>query len=336
MTPDRMKEIISDFTEAQGLDAPLKACACCGLRNLDSSSTTRSYREVDIADDKVQNMLKLRDETDDEGDIDGEDDPLIQFGSARTLQKHRQVMMEEPLSIPYNDDGDTKDVEAWRLCSVWPARKPEDLIEEKEKLPDYLFDEESGEPIYYHLHPEFVQEKVPGDPLKGYTATICSECEKVIESGGTPKVPYPRRSIAAGVDFGDANRIGLEPLTERERQIISKVRHYLLLIKIESNTADGKVKERGQSAVKGCGIYFDDDSAQVVSDLLSQEGLNGKVSLQFVGPDGEYDSLAKKVLGSAQQMYMVGLGSSINGSRCCEKSTGIINTMTMCYQSLMK
>jgi len=338
MTPDRMKEIISDFTEAQGLDAPLKACACCGLRNLDSSSTTRSYREVDIADYKVQNMLKLRDETDDEGDIDGEDDPeedggddnsdeslsvddrssdpmecedtpqldnnikcdpLIQFGSAKTLQKHRRAMKEKPLSIPYNDDGDTKEVETWRLCSVWPARKPEDLVEEKEKLPDYLFDEESGEPIYYHLHPEFVQEKVPGDPLKGYTATICSECEKVIESGGTTKIPYPRRSIAAGVDFGDADRIGLEPLTERERQIISKVRHYLLLIKIESNTADGKVKERGQSAVKGCGIYFDDDSAQVVSDLLSQEGLNGKVSLQFVGPDGEYDSLAKKVLGSA-------------------------------------
>ena len=184
MTPDRMKEIISDFTEAQGLDAPLKACACCGLRNLDSSSTTRSYREVDIADYKVQNMLKLRDETDDEGDIDGEDDPeedggddnsdeslsvddrssdpmecedtpqlddntkcdpLIQFGSAKTLQKHRRAMKEKPLSIPYNDDGDTKEVEAWRLCSVWPARKPEDLVEEKEKLPDYLFDEESGE-----------------------------------------------------------------------------------------------------------------------------------------------------------------------------------------------
>ena len=55
-----MKEIISDFTEAQGLDAPLKACACCGLRNLDSSSTTRSYREVDIADINVQNMCRRR------------------------------------------------------------------------------------------------------------------------------------------------------------------------------------------------------------------------------------------------------------------------------------
>lgn len=33
--------------------------------------------------------------------------------------------------------------------------------------------------------------------------------------------------------------------------------------------------------------------------MLSQESLNGDVSLQFVGPEGEYDSLAKKVLGSA-------------------------------------
>ena len=27
----------------------------------------------------------------------------------------------------------------------------------------------------------------------------------------------------SGVDFGDGNRIGLEPLTERERQMVSKV-----------------------------------------------------------------------------------------------------------------
>lgn len=158
-----------------------------------------------------------------------------------------------------------------------------------------MFDEQSLKPIYYHLHPEFVDEKiVSGEPKKRYTTTLCSECKKNIDAG-----EIPRRSIAAGVDFGDANRIGLEPLTDRERQIISKVRHYLLIIKIESNIDYNRTKEKGQSKVKGCGIYFDDDSPQVVSDLLSQEGINGDVTLQLVGPDGEYDSLAKKVFGSA-------------------------------------
>jgi len=293
MTPERMKKIISDFIEAQGLDAPLLSCACCGFRNLDATSTTRSYREVDIADDTIQRILKLRDEVDNEDRIDAEDSC-----SLHTLQRHRQLMEREPLSIPINDDGDTREVELWRLCSTWPSKKPDELEEQREYLPDYMFDKKSGGPLYYHLHPEFVQEKVPGDPSQGYTATICSECEKVIESGGTPDLPYPRRSIAAGVDFGDFTRIGLEPLTERERQIISKIRHYLLFIKIESNTKDGRVIERGQSKIKGCGIYFDDDSTQVVSDLLSKEGLNGNVSLQFVGPDGEYDALAAKVLGN--------------------------------------
>jgi len=300
MTPERMKKMILDFIDTQGLDAPLLSCACCGFRNLDITSPkhTRSYSEVDLANEKMQSMLMLRDEDDAEDRVDVEDDPTIQLGSLHTLQCHRQAMERAPLCIPCNDDGDTKEVEAWKLNSVWPAKKPEELVEDRDNLPDYMFDEESGEPLYYHLHPEFVQEKVPGDPIQGYTATICSECEKVIESGGSPELPYPRRSIAAGVDFGDANRIGLEPLTERERQIISKIRHYLLFIKIESNTADGRVIERGQSKVKGCGIYFDDDSTQVVSDLLSQEGLNGNVSLQFVGPDGEYDALAAKVLGN--------------------------------------
>ena len=126
------------------------------------------------------------------------------------------------------------------------------------------------------------------------TKTICSNCKACLDD---KKTPY--QSLAAGIDFGDPYRIGLEPLTERERQMLSKIRHFLYIIKIESNTADGRVKERGQSALKGCGIYFNDDSVRVVSDLLSQESINGDVYLNFVGPEGEYDALAAKVIGSA-------------------------------------
>ena len=316
LTAERKSELMSKFYKAQGIglpwgetqcftaesiDAPLVSCACCGNRNMDTTESRRSYKEVDLSN---CTLLKLKDgddniETGTDGEVDGEgNDDEVQLGFGWTLQHHRLAMKMKPLSIPCNEHGDTKEVETWRLKSVWPAKKPEELVADKDNLPDYMFDNQ-GNPEYYHLHPEFVHEKVPGDPLQGYTATICSDCEKVIESGGTPELPYPRRSVAAGVDFGDANRIGLEPLTERERQMISKNRHYLLVIKIESNTADGRVRERGQSAVKGCGIYFNHDSPHVVSDLLSQESLNGDVTLQFVGPEGEYDALAAKVMGSA-------------------------------------
>ena len=74
MTPERMKKMISDFIDTQGLDAPLLSCACCGFRNLDATSTTRSYSEVDLANEKIQSMLKLRDEDDAEDRVDVEDD----------------------------------------------------------------------------------------------------------------------------------------------------------------------------------------------------------------------------------------------------------------------
>ena len=316
MTPERTKKLSQKSLETQGrgvpwgkqhftreddnapetIDAPLLTCACCGIRNMDDVDFTRSYREVDLADTKVRNVLRLRPRR---GDTTNDDEVEAGDGrprSDRTQQGHISLMEREPLSIPYNDSGDTKKVELWRLLSAWPAKKPTDLAREREELqlPNWMFDDQSGDPIYFHLHPEFVQEKTFGTPSDGYTATICSLCEKSIN-----EEEIPRQSIAAGVDFGDANRIGLGHLTERERQIISKIRHYLLVIKIESNTTGGRINERGQSAVKGCGIYFDDDSPQVVSNLLSQESINGNVLLQFVGPDGEYDALAAKVLGSA-------------------------------------
>jgi len=291
-----------------------------GLRGEAFSSTRRTYQEVEV-DQELINKLQLREGDE---DIEIEEDPVesndveeIDHGedsngdrgiesndnqdkckltgprSRRTQGYHRRLMEREPLCIPCNDNGDTKEVELWRLRSVWPAKKPEELEEEKDNLPEYMFDKE-GNPVYLHLHPEFVREEiVPGEKNR-YYATICSYCKKSLDG---KKSPW--RSIVSGVDFGDGNRIGLEPLTERERQMVSKVRHFLLVVKIESNTADGRVIERGQSAVKGCGIYFNHDSPRVVSDLLSEDSMNGDVSLQFVGPEGEYDALVKKVMGSS-------------------------------------
>jgi len=291
-----------------------------GLRGEAFSSTRRTYQEVEV-DQELINKLRLREGDE---DIEIEEDPVesndveeIDHGedsngdrgiesndnqdkckltgprSRRTQGYHRRLMEREPLCIPCNDNGDTKEVELWRLRSVWPAKKPEELEEEKDNLPEYMFDKE-GNPVYLHLHPEFVREEiVPGEKNR-YYATICSYCKKSLDG---KKSPW--RSIVSGVDFGDGNRIGLEPLTERERQMVSKVRHFLLVVKIESNTADGRVIERGQSAVKGCGIYFNHDSPRVVSDLLSEDSMNGDVSLQFVGPEGEYDALVKKVMGSS-------------------------------------
>jgi len=266
ITPERQQELMLKYCRSQGIGvswgadekdrdpAQLLTCACCGIRGMNNESNTRSYCKVDLGDDKVQAVLKLPDAVNEEGS-DGESSANFVV----TRQDHIEAIEKEPITIPINNDGDTKVVETWRLYSKFPAMKSDEL-EQREYLPDYMFDKDD-KPIYYHLHPEFVDEElVSGERKKRYTTTLCSDCKKSIDADN-----IPRRSIAAGVDFGDANRIGLEPLTDRERRIISKVRHYLLVIKVESNIDYNRTKEKGQSAVKGCGIYFDDDSPQVVS-----------------------------------------------------------------------
>ena len=175
LTPEQKSEIMSKFHKAQGrglawgekqcftaendnapetIDAPLLTCACCGFRNENKSELRRTYNEVDLSNETVHSMLKLREDVDDIEASDDED-MIDNQQRIRTIQKrrsrktqalHRQLMEVEPLSIPYNDNGDTREVELWRLCSVWPAKKPEELVEDKDKLPDYMFDE-SDNPI---------------------------------------------------------------------------------------------------------------------------------------------------------------------------------------------
>jgi hypothetical protein len=79
--------------------------------------------------------------------------------------------------------------------------------------------------------------------------------------------------------------------------MISPVRHYQNAVKIESNT--GRQRELSHSALRGHSILFDHDSPRVIKDLLSAENINDSIDIHFVGPDGQYDHLAKKALGSA-------------------------------------
>jgi len=208
----------------------------------------------------------------------------------------------DPLILPVNKAGKTKVFETWKAYSVWPQdrdwvietqqayNKEESEYDENLFEPNPLF---GGKRLKcYHLHPEFVDEYKKDNGKVGFKAKICSGCSTSISSD-----TIPTRSIASGVDFGDYQRIGLEPLTLRERHIISKVRHYLNVIKIESNA--GSLQSNHHSALKGCGIMFDHDSPQVVKKLLNPESINGDVEIQFVGPNGEYDRLIAKAIKSA-------------------------------------
>jgi len=113
---------------------------------------------------------------------------------------------------------------------------------------------------YFHLHPEFVETYTKNNKKISIKAMICNECR---ESIGNKLIPG--LSIASGVDLGDYRRVGLTPLTFRERHIISKVRHYINVIKIETNKGTGNAKKSGHSTLKGCAIMMDHDSPQRVA-----------------------------------------------------------------------
>jgi hypothetical protein len=295
--PETQRELGHEFLKAQGrgtvswgeakmhddadltsVDAPLLTCASCGVRRLHSSLHSPSDGEVEYRDVKSLDWAVLDD---------------------AQRSEHLERMAKPALNLPVNDKGDKEDFETWRAYSRWPDKKPDELTNDA-TLPDWRFCKNSNgetdrsKPKYFHLHPEFVEEFVGDDGRRDFRARLCPSCCKFKTNG---KARAPVRSVASGVDFGSPRRLRLVRLTPRERQMISKVRHYSNAIKIESNT--GRQRELSHSAIKGHSILFDHDCPRVLKKLLSEESINDSVDVHFVGPEGQYDHLAKKALGSA-------------------------------------
>ena len=296
LTPQKEHDLGQRFLEAQGrgvswgkkefgggsIDAPLYTCACCGHRNLDCYGSDYQYHDL------------------------GTELDLLKMYDADYTSHYERIQLDDgiPLILPVNKAGKTKVFETWKAYSVWP--QDQDWKSKTQQSRSDHGTSEYDENLFedntmfvglkrmkcYHLHPEFVEEYRKENGKVGFRAKLCSGCSTSIMSN-----TIPARSIASGVDFGDYRRIGLEPLTLRERQIVAKVRHYLNIIKIESNT--GRQFDHTHSALKGCGIIFDHDSPHVVKKLLDPDSINGDVKIQFVGPNGEYDRLIAKALKSA-------------------------------------
>ena len=74
---------------------------------------------------------------------------------------------------------------------------------------------------YYHLHPEFVNDREQ--------ATVCNDCLASLKKNEIPKL-----SIANGIDFGDYNRIGLTKPNTFKLSIIGIVTAYFKIIKLTS------------------------------------------------------------------------------------------------------
>jgi hypothetical protein len=83
----------------------------------------------------------------------------------------------------------------------------------------------------YHLHRQFVS----ADANNTETVRLCRKCHTAVTA---PKPIPPPNSIAAGCDFGCAERIGLPPLSDLERIAIGRFRLYATTIQLAAPRGD--------------------------------------------------------------------------------------------------
>jgi hypothetical protein len=134
-----------------------------------------------------------------------------------------------------------------------------------------------------------------------HSAALCPSChDSIVVLGKIPKL-----SIAAGVDFGHFNRLGLTHPNLHEQLVLSRTRLYFSMFKISSN-AKGQVNMNTQNKVRCHSILFPHDAPGVSShmfgsDLRGPDGLLELSSLRrllhlyMVDPQGRPDAIAQDI-----------------------------------------
>lgn len=191
--------------------------------------------------------------------------------------------------------------EQWKNISEW-IDNPNEIFTALRYNPNEVHREVHA----YWLHPEFVDHThTVNDPLafrhrndgkpevrQEPSTILCGSCLRVVSSITTEeealsspaswKTARPLMSVASGLDFGDARRLGLVPLTPLEVASIAHSRPYMLLYKFSGANAGRGV----QPVLRGHCISFSQEgaSAKVNDAFILNASLHETVSITFVGP----------------------------------------------------
>ena len=112
----------------------------------------------------------------------------------------------------------------------------------------------------------------------------------------------PPESIAAGVDFGDYTRLGLEKQNLHEQSIISRFRRYGKVAKVKPNDR-GQIKYT-MNKIQAHVIMFEHDAPYVASNSFRTvedmvDHVAGVLRLNYVTAEGTVDELVKATLGAS-------------------------------------
>ena len=170
---------------------------------------------------------------------------------------------QQPLLLPTDDEGTIKPFYLHKLHSVYESQ----LLQKK-----------------YHLHPEFVH-MAPNSTCsaiqnKQELTVLCPSCsswlqdvQKKQKKDNNVQVDPPPNSLASGLDFGDATRLGLEEPNTVEMILIAKVRHFHNVVKIQNNHTSGGRTDFTKSILRGHSILFQHEAPIVASLALILENM---------------------------------------------------------------
>jgi len=188
----------------------------------------------------------------------------------------------EPLVLPYNANGDVKAFDTSKLRSAYDS---------------------SALNTTFHLHPELIVKDYSEESEIFEFTFLCPECVKSKKKGGK----RPQNSIAAGLDLGDFERIGLVNPSMSELCLIARVRNYLNCVKVLDNKSAGSLTNYTVSKIRGHAIAFR-HTAPIISSLallLNQvqrgekdkssvaEMLTESLTIQLLGSNGKHDEIAR-------------------------------------------
>ena len=181
-------------------------------------------------------------------------------------QEETFVSKSQRVTIVVNDIGDTKEIDCRDMLSFYKANTEHD---------DHR----------YHLHPELVSEQENGKIV----TDICKGCHSMILKGKIP--PF---SIANGIDFGRIRRLGLTMPNIQEKLIVSKIRKYFCVVKIQPN--NGSTRNFTMNKINGHVIMFAHDAPGVVKEVFAAEHIENVLRILCLCSKGKRDELLRNML----------------------------------------
>lgn len=146
----------------------------------------------------------------------------------------------------------------------------------------------SGE--FYYLHPEFIDSTTEGDAGDvEERCRLCQECHVTVMNRQILQL-----SFAAGVDFGNPNRLNLPMFTLSEELLVARCRIYMNIVKLVGpSVSELKAGKKDMFAGELEGSYVEEGTAGVLMSTFLPEirDLHQYLSVSFVGSRLQWEAL---------------------------------------------